>query len=627
MKLLRYTFILFCLVFTSSLFAQEFQTKEMTRVTNDLKAIKEDVKDDNGELTAIVKVITNIDGLSFDCKLGFARAAVKDSPGEILLFVSPKEREIKIQKEGFLPKVIALPEPAESGAVYKVEVSTDLSATLASGRGTIVLTTIPEGAFVEIDGIGNSRKQTPAIYKDYEARPFKFKLSKDRYEAKDTIVKLVDQKSISVNLKLKPKWGKLKINVFPKSATIRIDGKVQGTGDLDLTNIEEALNIGSYDIEASLEGYHPQRQTVQITNNNISVIDFRLEPIKGFIKITSSPSNADVYLNDSLYGRTPLEKEVRIGRYQVVVRKEGFASSSVVANVIENEITSQSLTLNEKIDITIITEPKATITLNGTLLSGKTPLLAKANPGINHIIIEKEGYERLERDFSIRENQTEYKFDLELKSQATYISTSPSGVYAYISGKEESLVTPGQVYLKKGDYDITLTSPGYMSKKTTLSVGDKGDNYFYRLRPSSVMFLGLSTSDGGIGGNLTTWSGHFTFVMDIQSIEQRDDDPYPAPEKQSGLQMMIAMGVRINRPIPLSFHVGYGFRGMGEAPTESSDTQLYDRQFYSPVIGATVPISFAGGSFWLYGQINYWFHTEIKDESSVNLVGGIGFKL
>ena len=33
------------------------------------------------------------------------------------------------------------------------------------------------------------------------------------------------------------------------------------------------------------------------------------------------------------------------------------------------------------------------------------------------------------------------------------------------------------------------------------------------------------------------------------------------------------------------------------------------------------------GSFWLYGQINYWFHTEIKDESSVNLVGGIGFKL
>jgi hypothetical protein len=599
----------------------------MVRVPNDLKAIKEDVKDDNGDLTAIVKVITNIDGLSFDCKLSFAKEAVKESPGEILLFVSPKEREIKIQKEGFLPKTIALPEPAESGAVYKFEVSTDLSATLASGRGTVILTTVPEGAFVEIDGIGNSRKQTPAIYKDYEARTFKFKFSKDRYEAKDTIIKLLDQKSISVKVNLKPKWGKLKINVSPKNATIRIDGKVQGSGNLDLTTVEEALNIGSYDVEATLDGYTPQRQTVKVTNDKIAVLDFVLEPIKGFIKVTSSPSNAEVYLNDSLYGRTPLEKEVRIGRYQIVVRKEGFASSSAMANVLENEITSQSLTLNERVDITITTEPKAVVTLNGTQLSGKMPLLAKANPGSNHIVIEKEGYKRLERDFYLRENQTEYQFDLELKDQTTYITTTPSGVYAYVSGKEESIVTPGQVDLKKGDYSLVLTSPGYMTKKTTLSVGDKGETFFYRLRPRDVMFLGVSSSDAGIGGNLMTWASQFVFVLDIQSIKQRDIDPYPAPEQQSGLQIMMAMGLRINRPIPLSFHVGYGFRGMGEVPEEDAELQLYDRQFYSPVIGATLPISFGGGSFWLYGQINYWFHTEIKDESNVNMTAGIGFKL
>ena len=607
--------------------AQEFQTKEMVRVGNDLKAIKEDVKDDNGDLTAVVKVITNIDGLSFDCKLGFAKAAVKESPGEILLFVSPKEREIKIQKEGFLPKTISLPEPAESGAVYKFEVSTDLSATLASGRGTVILTTVPEGAFVEMDGIGNSRKQTPAIYKDYEARTFKFKFSKDRYEAKDTIIKLLDQKSISVKINLKPKWGKLKINVSPKNATIRIDGKVQGTGNLDLTTVEEALNIGSYDVEATLDGYTPQRQTVKVTNDKIAVLDFVLEPIKGFIKVTSSPSNAEVYLNDSLYGRTPLEKEVRIGRYQIVVRKEGFASSSAIANVLENEITSQSLTLNERVDITITTEPKAIVTLNGTQLSGKMPLLAKANPGSNHIVIEKEGYKRLERDFYLRENQTEYQFDLELKDQTTYITTTPSGAYAYVAGKEESIVTPGQVDLKKGDYKLVLTCPRYITKKTTLSVGDKGETFFYRLRPRDVMFLGVSSSDAGIGGNLMTWASQFAFVLDIQSIKQRDIDPYPAPEQQSGLQIMMAMGFRINRPLPLSFHFGYGFRGMGEVAEEDAALQLYDRQFYSPVIGATLPISFGGGNFWLYGQINYWFHTEIKDESNVNMTAGIGFKL
>ncbi|HML85807.1 MAG TPA: PEGA domain-containing protein, partial [Bacteroidales bacterium] len=96
------------------------------------------------------------------------------------------------------------------------------------------------------------------------------------------------QKSISVKINLKPKWGKLKINVSPKNATIRIDGKVQGTGNLDLTTVEEALNIGSYDVEATLDGYTPQRQTVKVTNDKIAVLDFVLEPIKGFIKVTSS---------------------------------------------------------------------------------------------------------------------------------------------------------------------------------------------------------------------------------------------------------------------------------------------------------------------------------------------------
>lgn len=605
-------------------FAEEFKIKRVYRDINDVRALERNVRDVNDQQCALIKVKTDLDKLSFDCSQGFASNPEYPTAGEIWLFVSPLEKRIKIRKTGFLPLDVELPEPAAEGAVYVLEVSSDPSLMLNSGRGTVMISTIPVGARVSIDGIPGSERPSPAVFRDFEARPYRFKINTDRYDPFDTIVKIEDQKSSEVSIHLTPQWGSLIASVNPPDALVKIDEKTynQTFGKLNLTSVQDALNLGTYNIEVSKTGYYTQQQSFTLFPDSITRVNIALDTVFGTLDVTSRPVGANVFVVDKFIGTTPLQKKMMVGDYSVFVRKEGFASADFTTTIQENQVSQKFVELPETVDIEINTNPeKGVVTLNGVLLKGRNPIKIKANPGRNRIVIEKDGYETYDEFFEVSETQKSYLFNLMLAKHAITIETTPDNVSVQVEDGQ-TVTTTGTVKLIKGNYDLTLSHRGYMSRKVSLTVRDDDKTVGYILRPAGVVLLGFSWSKDGYGGNLSIWGGHVATIIDIQAIKEHDDDPYPAPEQQGGIQAMLAFGFRMNFPVPLSVHAGYGLRALGYDET----TKEYDRVFYSPVFGATLPLSFAGGKFWVYGQANYWLKTETGDPN-LNFTAGLGWKI
>ena len=91
--------------------AQEFDVRSFAADPTDLAARRYEKRTVNDEPAALVKVITNINGMLFDSNIGIVDVEHKDEG--YWVYVAPRERRIRLMAEGYLPIDAALPEPAQ----------------------------------------------------------------------------------------------------------------------------------------------------------------------------------------------------------------------------------------------------------------------------------------------------------------------------------------------------------------------------------------------------------------------------------------------------------------------------------------------------------------------------------
>ncbi len=104
-----------------SLAAQEFDVRSFEADPSDLAARRYPKTTVNDEPAALIKVVTNIEGMMFDSNLGIVDVEFKDT--EYWLYVPPRERRIQLMAQGFLSLDVNMPEPAQSHTVYRLIVT------------------------------------------------------------------------------------------------------------------------------------------------------------------------------------------------------------------------------------------------------------------------------------------------------------------------------------------------------------------------------------------------------------------------------------------------------------------------------------------------------------------------
>jgi len=148
--------------------------------------------------------------------------------------------------------------------------------------------------------------------------------------------------------------GTVVISSIP-GATVFIDSNAAGTigssGSLTLTGV----NMGNHLFKLTAPGYNDWMNTVYIQANTVNTISATLTPSgvsptpvqsSGSLAISSSPSNAQAYVDNLYRGTTPLTvTDLAAGDHLVRVSEEGYVDYTTTTTVTAGQVSPLALTL------------------------------------------------------------------------------------------------------------------------------------------------------------------------------------------------------------------------------------------------------------------------------------------
>jgi hypothetical protein len=326
MKKTLATFLLIYLLVPAT-WADEFIVLDFRAVPSDLEARRFEKTDANGQSCALIKVLTDIEGLNFESNLQIVASSYK--AGEYRLYVSPGEKRLRIIKSGFIPLEYPIPVRVESSMVYLMEVTSKGKKDITGQQiqlGSFTMKSIPSGATINIlgyDDFNNQRYKTPYTLKMPTGAKVVM-LTLPRYDTVfDTIV-INPANPGEVTLKLKPRKGDLIITegINARDALIYLNDSLLGKLPLKALRVPE----GDYIIKAVKEGYlmMEENRTISISGNKTTQVSIEMTS-KKTIRIEVTPANARVILDGvPLQGSSPYSETTFIGTHTIQITLKGY---------------------------------------------------------------------------------------------------------------------------------------------------------------------------------------------------------------------------------------------------------------------------------------------------------------
>lgn len=311
----------------SSLFAQQISVKSFRKLETDLDARVYNPKtDQNGDVCAIIKVVTTQTGFTWDPDgLGIIAAVTK--VGEYWLYVPYGAKRLSIHHPtlGILRDYI-YSLPIEKATVYELvlttgKVITTVDETIATKF--LIITTNPAGADVFIN---NQHKGQTPFQKEMAEGEYSYRIAKDLYYPTAGKINLNSAKDKEeIDLQLKPNFGFAQISSRPEEGmTVTLDGKVLAQTTPLKT---DTLRSGKHSITVSKSLFHSQTKEILITDNQTTALEFVLVPAFGALNIETKPeSGATISMDGKPTSHTTPYKFERLvsGEHTISLRKEWF---------------------------------------------------------------------------------------------------------------------------------------------------------------------------------------------------------------------------------------------------------------------------------------------------------------
>ena len=230
--------------------AQNISVKSFRLLETDLTANTAGTmkRDQNNEVSALIKVVTTETGFAFDGgMLGIVGA--EQRTGEIWVYVPQKSRKITLshQKLGVL-RDYYYPVPVEAGRTYEMVLTTGKVTTIvqeSAGGQYLVMTVTPANAEVSIDDV-------PVEVADGVVSTL-LKYGKHTYRVSTALHEpIMGQFEIGnakkeLSVALQPAYGILQIDSDPAGAEVYIDGDYQPAGTTPFTS--KWLSPGKHTLE------------------------------------------------------------------------------------------------------------------------------------------------------------------------------------------------------------------------------------------------------------------------------------------------------------------------------------------------------------------------------------------
>jgi hypothetical protein len=241
--------------------------------------------------------------------------------------------------------------------------------------GTVYAKSSPSGSQVYADGTYYGL--TPLTLTLYPGN-HNVVLKLSGYNDWSTIVYVTAGSSQTVNPGLTPAiFGSISIESAPAGASVFMDSSSQG-----ITNPSGALTLntipsGNHIIKLTAPGYNDWIETVYVkpnTNTYVPVIMTRIGPnptpvpAAGALNIVSTPSGADIFVDNIFRGYTPSTiTEIDPGQHQILLKYTGYTDYSGTASVSPGQTTPLAIGMTPVPTPTPQSAPSPAILIGGLL--------------------------------------------------------------------------------------------------------------------------------------------------------------------------------------------------------------------------------------------------------------------
>jgi hypothetical protein len=207
--------------------------------------------------------------------------------------------------------------------------------------GSLYILSEPTNAKVVLDGV--ERGTTPLTLNNLASGTHILELDHaGDYDWKSTVeVPAGGTKTVSASLNPMPAstTGWVYVSSSPGGASVIIDGtnygQTPGSGSLKLNSI----GVGDHTVTLTLAGYQPYTAKVTVYANTVSEVSALLQSAGpkagvGEVSVSSTPSGANVFIDNNFVGITPLTlKEIPAGTHVIMVRLTGYQDYEVTTAV------------------------------------------------------------------------------------------------------------------------------------------------------------------------------------------------------------------------------------------------------------------------------------------------------
>jgi len=219
--------------------------------------------------------------------------------------------------------------------------------------------------------------------------------------------------------------GLLFVDTNPAGANIQINGDPVGTAPY-----QAPLMVGRYVIVAELNSYyHVARQEVNLTTAGNTVV-MELPQAFGALSVTSTPSGAEVLLDDRPVGRTPyVDDRVLSGDHVIEVRQLLYKPERRPIKVVDGQKTAEVFDLAPDFGgIRIVSDPPgAAVSIDGKDTGRRTPVnVTQIKTGMHVVTFELDGYGRRVDNVSVIAGQT-VSIDAKLEPKYGHLTVMTTG--------------------------------------------------------------------------------------------------------------------------------------------------------------------------------------------------------
>jgi len=192
-------------------------------------------------------------------------------------------------------------------------------AELSPGWADVTFTTQPAGAAILVDDAEVA--STPATV-GIMAGTHDVTLRKDGYKTwQRSLTTVAGGSHEPFNISLDEADGVLRVTTRPAGAAVSVDGRYRGQ-----TPIEVDLSPGaSVKVIVTKPGFAPVSRTVRVESRQNQSVHLDLEARTGVVQISSTPGDAELFVDGRSVGRTGQSLTLPARVHRVEIRKEGFA--------------------------------------------------------------------------------------------------------------------------------------------------------------------------------------------------------------------------------------------------------------------------------------------------------------